>query len=144
MKLHLGCGNRHLPGWVHIDLVEYPHIDYQQRIDKLTMFEDNSVDEIYACHCLEHFKRHEVQDVLCEWSRVLKTGGGIHIAVPNFQAIIEEYLSFQKLESVLGPLYGRQDYEYNIHYHTFDLRFLQKLLDVSFAYFCTRNSENPS
>ena len=32
MKLHLGCGNRYLSGYAHIDLADYPHIDYKQDI----------------------------------------------------------------------------------------------------------------
>ena len=128
LKLHLGCGKRYLPGWTHIDLVSYPHIDYLHRIDKLEIFNDDSVDDIYACHCLEHFKRHEVADVLREWARVLKSNGWIHIAVPSFEAIIEEYLENKKIEMVMGLLYGRQDYEYNIHYHTFDFENISLLL----------------
>ena len=28
MKLHLGCGRRHIDGYVHIDVVDYPHVDH--------------------------------------------------------------------------------------------------------------------
>jgi hypothetical protein len=37
------------------------------------------------------------------------------------------------MELVIGPLFGRQDYLYNIHYNAFDLQTLTKLLeDVGF------------
>ena len=128
-KLHLGCGKRLLHGWKHVDIVEYPHIDYLQSIDKLDNFPDGSVESLYACHCLEHFKRHEIQNVLNEWSRVLKKDGEIYISVPDFEAITAEYHSNgNKLEPILGLLYGGQDNEYNIHYHTFDFQFIKKLL----------------
>ena len=32
MKLHLGCWNRFIPGFIHIDLCDYDHIDYKRNI----------------------------------------------------------------------------------------------------------------
>ena len=52
MKLHLGCGKRNFPGWVHVDLVDLPHIDYQNSVDDLSMFDDQSCDVIYSSHTL--------------------------------------------------------------------------------------------
>ena len=61
MKLHIGCGEKYLPGWKHLDARKFPHIDYvTDKLDKLDMFADNSVEEIYACHVLEHFTRLEM------------------------------------------------------------------------------------
>jgi predicted SAM-dependent methyltransferase len=48
MKLHLGCGKRYIPGFVHIDTLDFPQIDYRQDISDLKMFEDNSIDLIYC------------------------------------------------------------------------------------------------
>ena len=33
MKLHLGCGKRYIPGYVHVDAVDYPHVDQVSSID---------------------------------------------------------------------------------------------------------------
>lgn len=131
MKLHVGCGERFLPGWKHLDARKFPHVDYvTDKLDKLDMFADNSVEEIYACHVLEHFTRAEMRSggVLQEWHRVLKSGGVLRIAVPNFEAIVEEYLSSGNLELVMGLLYGGQNYEYNFHYQTYDFKRLSDLL----------------
>lgn len=58
MKLHIGCGERFLPGYKHLDARKMPHIDYvTDKLHKLDMFDDNSIDEIYACHVLEHVPR---------------------------------------------------------------------------------------
>ena len=59
MKLHLGCGKRHIPGFVHIDAVDYAHVDHVATIDNLGFIGDDSVDLIYNCHVLEHFRRRE-------------------------------------------------------------------------------------
>lgn len=55
MKLHLGCGKKHILGFVHVDLEDYPHVDYRVPVDKLIFASDNSVEVIYVSHVLEHF-----------------------------------------------------------------------------------------
>ena len=109
MKLHLGCGKRNFPGWVHVDLVDLPHIDYQNSVDDLSMFDDQSCDVIYSSHTLEYFDSYEVKGVLAEWNRVLKPGGILRLAVPDFDALIKVYAATRDLENILGPLYGRMN-----------------------------------
>lgn len=128
MKLHLGCGKRHIPGYVHIDAVDYPHVDHVSTIDNLPFIRDNSIDVIYSCHVLEHFKRREVARVLGEWCRVLKPGGLLRTSVPDFSSICEIYQKYSDIELVLGAIFGRQDYLYNIHYNVFDFASLSREL----------------
>lgn len=128
MKLHIGCGKKFLPGYKHIDIMEYPHIDYVAAADNLHMIDDDSVEEIYACHVLEHFGRLEYGNVLKEWHRVLKSGGAIIIAVPNFDAIVEHYDNNKDLSVLIGLLYGGQNYKYNYHYMTFNFALLSDTL----------------
>jgi SAM-dependent methyltransferase len=128
MKLHLGCGKRHIPGFVHIDAVEYPHVDHVATIDNLGFIGSNTVDLIYTCHVLEHFRRRDVGRVLQEWSRVLKPGGVLRVSVPDFAKLCEVYTKTGDINLVIGPIFGRQDYLYNIHYNVFDEPSLRKLL----------------
>lgn len=95
IKLHLGCGKRHIPGFVHIDAIDYPHVDHVATIDNLSFIGDGTVDLIYNCHVLEHFKRREVAKVLTEWKRVLKPGGTLRISVPDFARLCEVYQRFR-------------------------------------------------
>jgi predicted SAM-dependent methyltransferase len=127
VKLHVGCGKRFIEGYIHIDLMDYPHIDYKTSVDNLSMFKDNSVDVIYACHLLEHFKRGETEKVLKEWYRVLKKGGILRISVPDFRQIVKIYQQYD-LNTILGPVMGRQDYQYNFHYMIFDFETLSHFL----------------
>jgi predicted SAM-dependent methyltransferase len=120
VKLHLGCGKRHIPGFVHIDAVPYPHIDHVATIDNLNFIPTDSVELIYCCHVLEHFKRNDVVRVLKEWHRVLIPGGKLRVSVPDFAALVQVYAKTPNLKLVIGPLFGRQDYLYNIHYNVFD------------------------
>ena len=61
MKLHFGCGCRYIPGFVHIDVVDHPQVDHVSSIDNLSFLQDASVELIYNCHVLGHFKRREVR-----------------------------------------------------------------------------------
>ena len=135
MKLHLGCGKKYLHGYMHVDVMPYDHIDYVSDIKDLSFAKDNSVEEIYACHVLEHIDRNEIGTTLQEFYRILVPqknaegkGGILRIAVPDFEAIVEEYHSNGDLELVLGLLYGGQDYEYNYHYQAYDFMRIEKLL----------------
>ncbi|SNQ62974.1 Methyltransferase family protein [Candidatus Methanoperedens nitroreducens] len=128
-KLHLGCGKRYIPGFTHVDLADYPHIDYRHNVSDLSMFEDDSIELIYACHVLEHFKRHEVENVLKEWHRVLVPNGILRLAVPDFEAVAQVYEKYKDMELVMGLLYGGQEYEYNFHHVLFDFKYLEKLLE---------------
>jgi ubiquinone/menaquinone biosynthesis C-methylase UbiE len=107
LQLHLGCGKRYIPGFVHIDLDDFPHIDHRCGIDKLPMFADETVDFIYCSHALTYFDRQQALEVLAEWRRVLKPGGVLRLAVPDFEALVSLYQRTGDLNQILGPLFGR-------------------------------------
>ncbi len=133
MRLHLGCGKRYLPGWVHIDLTPAPHIDFLTSIGELPMFANESINEIYCSHALEYFDRAQAANVLREWKRVLIPSGNLFLAVPNFQALIQIYETTRDLNLILGPLFGRMTgalpAQSIYHRTTFDLASLTSLLE---------------
>jgi predicted SAM-dependent methyltransferase len=109
VQLNLGCWHRYIPGFVHVDLCDMPHIDYKTSIDKLPMFADGSVDLIYSSHSLEYFDRSQAEKTLAEWRRVLRPGGTLRLAVPDFDKLLEIYQRTGELQYLLGPLYGRME-----------------------------------
>lgn len=133
-QLHLGCGSKYIPGFIHCDLADYEHIDFKQDIRDLSNFGNESIDLIYCSHALEYFDRHEVIEVLTEWYRILKKGGVLRLAVPDFQAIVNVYLKYNDLEhqGILGPLYGKwqnsNTTETFYHKTTWDFKSLSKAL----------------
>lgn len=129
LALHVGCGERHVPGFVHIDIRPLPRLDYVHPIDDLPMFADDSVDLIYNCHVLEHFGRQETQRPLREWFRILKPGGVLRTAVPDLAACFEVYRETGDLNLIHGLLYGRQDYFENTHFIGFDWAYLKGQLE---------------
>ncbi len=132
LKLNLGCGKRIIPGFIHIDWADFPHIDYIHDIRTLPMFDDQSVDLIYSSHTIEYFDRDEVIAILTEWQRVLKHGGRLRLAVPDIEGLVKVYNKHQKLEMILGPLYGkmsvkgREDFVY--HRTIYDFNSLKDVL----------------
>ena len=127
-KLNIGCGPRNFgEGWIHIDGGDYPHLDYKD-ITRLE-FEDESVDLIYASHVLEYFDREEAAVVLKEWRRVLKIGGILRLAVPDFEVI--RLISVDLIE-ILGPLYGKMKMGDEWIYHNTIYNFQQFIQFISF------------
>ncbi len=88
IRLHIGCDTEHRDGWVNIDTRAEVSPDVVARAHELTMFADSSVDEIEACHLLEHLPLHEAQAAIREWARVLRPGGSLLLELPNFEACI--------------------------------------------------------
>lgn len=135
MKLHLGCWKRYLPGFVHVDLCDLPHIDHRHSVDTLPMFGDNVAELIYASHVLEYFDRLEAARVLTEWRRVLQPGGTLRVAVPDFPALVKVYEQTGELARILGPLFGRMEVANSnpplVIYHktVYDFASLQALLE---------------
>jgi predicted SAM-dependent methyltransferase len=128
-KLHVGCGSTFLPGYIHVDIQPHPHIDIIHDASDLSqVFGESDIDEIYACHILEHFHRHDTLRVLQDWGRVIRKGGVLRLAVPDFDAVMRHYTRYRDLPSVMGLLYGGQTNTYNHHYVTFDMKILTKLL----------------
>ncbi len=131
LKLHLGCGMRYIPGFTHVDISNAPHIDYCCSVDNLCDFSDDSVDLIYAAHVLEHFGRHEVNAVLKGWYRVLKSGGVLRIAVPDFAAVVALYEQEglqEGMSGLVGLVCGGQRNHYDFHKIIFDESYLSFLL----------------
>lgn len=128
LNLHLGCGTKHIPGFVNIDIRYLPKVNEVNNIKFLRNYKNNSVDLIYACHVLEHFSRWDFKNVLRRWYEILKPEGILRIAVPNFAKICEYYSQTQDLQTIMGLLYGGQDYDENFHYVTYDFKTLSNSL----------------
>lgn len=118
-KLHLGCGNIILPGFVNLDVRDMHGVNKVAPVYPLDL-KINSFDLIYACHVLEHFPLQMTTVVLTDWVRVLKKNGKIRISVPDFNAMIQIYQVSNDIECVAGPICGGQDYPQNFHYAIFD------------------------
>jgi len=105
-KLNLGCGDKILPGYINVDVVESRRglkPDVVCDLHDLEPFEDGSIDEILSVHVIEHFWRWEVLGVLVEWVRVLKPGGTMVLECPNLLSAAAELLRNPFAAEGTGP-----------------------------------------
>ena len=49
IKLHLGCGTKHIENFTNIDIRYLPGVDEVNNIRFLRNYKENTVDKIYAC-----------------------------------------------------------------------------------------------
>lgn len=130
-RLHLGCGSKHIPGFFHVDIQNYAHVDRVAAADKLDFVPGESVELIYACHILEHFGRFQIVDVLREWYRVLQPDGVLRLAVPDFAACAAIYYEEglkDGLSGLVGLVSGGQRDRMDFHRMIFDAPLLSGLL----------------
>jgi len=133
MKFNVGCGWRDFgKDWIHIDAGDYEHL--QSTDIYMKDYEDGCADLIYSSHVIEYFDREEIVELLSCWKRVLKDGGILRVAVPNFSQMVSLYIkgyNEYKLEDFLGPLYGKMKMGEETIYHktTYDFSSLKTLLE---------------
>lgn len=131
IKIHLGCGEKILDGFVNIDIVQKNSRVVIDDVSTLSTIKNNSVDLIYACHVLEHFPKGEILYILKVWNNKMKRGGTIRISVPDFNSIVLQYEKSRNLNSVIGLLYGGQRNEYDYHKVVFNFDTLSNLLEMA-------------
>ncbi|MFQ5873453.1 MAG: methyltransferase domain-containing protein [Dehalococcoidia bacterium] len=129
IKINLGCGDRPLEGFINVDARDLPGIEFPNtRAEDLSCFEDSYADYIYACHILEHVPRKLTFATLCEWNRVLKPGGMLRVAVPDWDATVQYYNETGDLENLLNWIYGGRQHPDDYHNRIFNFPGLRTLL----------------
>ncbi len=90
-KLHLGCGQRKLPGWLNVDVY-----DSDQDLDLTTgllPWPDDSFDLVVSQHMIEHLDmEREAVPLLAELRRVCAPGAKIWITCPDMAKICRSYV----------------------------------------------------
>jgi len=73
-KLHLGCGKTILKEWINLDITKGQGVDIVADLEKCSEtplpFEDNSIDEFFASHLIEHI--HHTLPMMQELHRIAK------------------------------------------------------------------------
>src|SRR3990167_7840109 len=92
IKLNLGCGEHNWEDYIGIDLnPEVSKPDITGDIMDLSMFADNSVEEIVCYHVIEHLGHRKVPLFFKECYRVLKVGGKFTFECPDLGDAIEQF-----------------------------------------------------
>lgn len=104
-------------------------VDHVGSANKLS-FDDETFDEIYASHILEHVNE-EPHKVLTEWNRVLKPDGRLYISVPDMTYLCQLFVTIKNMADrvkLLGIIFGGHTNEYDYHVYGYDKEILSKLL----------------
>lgn len=81
MKLNIGAGTDIHPWYINMDIVQLPGIDVIHNLEEVPYpFEDNTFDEIFCSHVLEHV--FDLQKTMRELVRICKNGALIKVKVP--------------------------------------------------------------
>lgn len=148
MKLNLGAGRNPLPGYLNIDIGYKTEdtSDFGGPVEPRTvraevyplpdLLKEKGVTEIRASHVLEHLPWHDTMDVLKEWVSLLKPGGVLKIAVPDFEWIARQYLAEVDEDREREPrltayLMGAQTDENDYHKAIFDARGLKRGMEAA-------------
>jgi predicted SAM-dependent methyltransferase len=81
MKANLGCGSKKMKDCINIDISDEFNPDMICDITKGITLDDDSVDEVWAIHILEHI--NDIIFVMNEIWRICENGAIIHIEVPH-------------------------------------------------------------
>jgi len=101
----LGCGNRKREGAIGLDIARIPQVDLLVDVMGTLPFRDNSVDEVYASHLVEH-----VDDLLAfmgEVWRICKPGALVHFRFPHGSTL---YMTWKDPTHRRGVLLDTFDY----------------------------------
>jgi len=91
LKLHLGCGNQHLEGYVNVDISPATSADIVVSAERLP-FLNGCASEIFSSHMIEHIPRESLSTTIVEWHRLLAPNGRLVIRCPNFELYVHEWL----------------------------------------------------
>src|ERR1700751_2644070 len=84
LKLDLGCGTRKKDGFVGVDIRNFKGVDKVADLTKGWPWKNNSVDEVYCSHFIEHLEVPERIHFVNELYRVLKPGATALIITPHW------------------------------------------------------------
>lgn len=139
MKLHLGCGQRYLAGYVNVDFPPASHTVQENNIadlhaDILSLnYPPGTVEEVRLHHVFEHFPRPVACALLAAWYSWLKPGGKIHIEVPDLHKTARVMLSpFKSLKSQAVAerhIFGSHEASWAVHCEGYTPAMLKKFVE---------------
>ena len=134
MKLHIG-GKEAKEGWKILNIQKNDGVDFIGSITDLSQFEDESINEIYASHVVEHVDQKNIKKTLKGIYRVLKNGGKFYVSVPNMdylcRILIDEKAPSKVRIHVMRIIFGGQVDDYDFHYFGYTLQLLSGFLKES-------------
>ena len=131
MKLHIG-GKEIKEGWSILNIQKNEGVDFVGDISNLSQFKDNSVEEIYASHVVEHVPQQKVEKTLEGIYRVLSENGKFYVSVPDMDILCKIFIDPKASPDVklhvMRMMFGGQIDEYDFHYVGWNYMFMYNFL----------------
>jgi len=125
--LNLGCGNDIKKGYVNIDRYNNTNgVDVNADVMVLP-FKDDSINEVFISHTVEHFSKDDVLRLFKEFNRVLRPNGWLDVRVPDFDVCVQKWTESEDKWGALDHIFGGQTHEGNFHYSGFTRNTLSSL-----------------
>lgn len=104
LRLHFGCADNYLQGWVNLDLARPGRrLDLRWDLRRPLPFPTGSVEAIFAEHLLEHLTVGQGLGVVRECRRLLGQGGVLRIGVPDLSRYVRSYQGGDSLLTEVRP-----------------------------------------
>jgi hypothetical protein len=151
MRLHLGCGQRYLKGYVNIDFPASEHSVQDKSVadlhaDILTLnYPGYSVQEVRLHHVFEHFPRAIACALVSSWHSWLMQEGILRIEVPDLRRmaciVLRPFASFRMRAIAERHLFGSHEAKWAVHCEGYTPRSLAVLLE-SYGFDVIRTRKN--
>lgn len=151
MKLHLGCGQRYLDGYLNIDFPISEHSLQKQSVADIhadicaLSFPTESVDEIRLHHVFEHFTRPVACALLTTWFFWLNKGGTLHIEVPDLSrtalVLMSPFSNLRQMAVAERHLFGSHEASWGGHQEGYSEPLLKAMVE-QFGYKCLKSQKS--
>lgn len=131
MKLHIG-GEEKKEGWKILNIQEKDGVDFIGDITDLSQFEENSIEEIYASHVVEHVRQNDIEKTLKGIHRVLVKNGKFYVSVPDMDILCKVFIDpkapYKVKWHAMRMMFGGQIDPYDFHYFGWNFEFMNNFL----------------
>jgi predicted SAM-dependent methyltransferase len=124
-RLHLGCGERYLEGYVNIDYPPSEHtVQRTSPADQLAditqlRYAPESIAEVRLHHVFEHFDRPTALRLLIDWHEWLMEGGRLTIETPDFERSARAFtmrIGRGNRGTILRHVFGSHEAAWAVHW----------------------------
>lgn len=119
MRLYVGSRDYKPLGYLTVDIDSRHNPDIVADITNMHQISDLSCDEIVASHVLEHISWPDSFKAISEFSRVLKIGGTLKVAIPDVLALLDRIKSGTSDFWAMGLIYGVGGRENDLEVHRY-------------------------
>jgi predicted SAM-dependent methyltransferase len=118
-RLHIG-GKQVKEGWRILNIQPGKGVDFVGDVADLSQFDDETIDEVYASHVIEHLGyQKELLAALKGIHRILRPGGVCRMSVPDLETLCKLFLhddiNIEGKFRIMRMMFGGQADEHDFH-----------------------------